>query len=380
MTTETSTTSWFSRLTSSLGGILLGFVLVSIGVGLLWWNEGRAVQRTKSLNEGAGIVRSIPADSVNPAYEGQLVHLTGEVLSGITIEDPLTGLRYDGVRLVRDVEMFQWIENRETETRTTLGGGEEKTTTYSYSREWRENEVASERFKERGGHENPPMPFDSDQFYSEGSKVGAFEATTKILNALPASDHPSLENLELQSLAGETVHVEGGAIFVGDNPSSPEVGDIRVTYQGAKPGVVSVVAMQVGNSFRPYSAQQGGKIFLTQIGSVGADEMFATAQKGNRILTWILRGIGMVLLFSGFSIILKPVAVFADVLPLLGSIAGAGISLISFLLALVVGFVTFSTAWLVYRPLLGSGLLAVVIVASFFLVRRLAKSKKMLSQ
>jgi hypothetical protein len=73
---------------------------------------------------------------------------------------------------------------------------------------------------------------------------------------------------------------------------------------------------------------------------------------------------------------LKPLSVFADVIPLLGSVVGAGAGVIAFLLAAAGSLITISIAWIFYRPLLGIGLLALAGVALFFLFKRSRAASK----
>ena len=65
--TVTTHESWFSRMGSAFKGILVGILLLIAWVILLWWNEGRAVLTAEGLTEGAGLVISVPADSIDPA-------------------------------------------------------------------------------------------------------------------------------------------------------------------------------------------------------------------------------------------------------------------------------------------------------------------------
>ena len=68
---ETTTKGWTTRIGESIKGILFGIVLIGLSCMLLFWNEGRAVQTTKSLNEGAGLVVDVgtgePSVPVMPA-------------------------------------------------------------------------------------------------------------------------------------------------------------------------------------------------------------------------------------------------------------------------------------------------------------------------
>ena len=73
--TETTSTSWFSRLGSSFGGIGFGIVLILAGTGLLWWNEGDFVKTRDALNEAQGAAVELPdVNRVDAALNGKLVH------------------------------------------------------------------------------------------------------------------------------------------------------------------------------------------------------------------------------------------------------------------------------------------------------------------
>ena len=69
-----------------------------------------------------------------------------------------------------------------------------------------------------------------------------------------------------------------------------------------------------------------------------AAEVFKAAEDENAMLTWILRGLGFLMIWGGFGAIFKPISVLADVIPLFGDIAESGISIISGLLAAVLSF------------------------------------------
>ena len=113
--TETTTQGWFSRIGGSIKGVLFGILLCIIGIPLLFWNEGRAVKRYKTLKEGAGAVVAVSADKVDSANEGKLVHLSGEATTSETLQDEKYGISANALRLRRSVEMYQWKESTSTE-------------------------------------------------------------------------------------------------------------------------------------------------------------------------------------------------------------------------------------------------------------------------
>ena len=118
----------------------------------------------------------------------------------------------------------------------------------------------------------------------------------------------------------------------------------------------------------------GGTIELVATGVRSAESMFEAAHAENTALTWGLRVLGFVLMFIGIGLVLRPLSVLADVLPILGKIVGSGTSLIAGLVAAVLSLLTISIAWLFYRPLLGITLLVVAAGLTYLLRTKLQGS------
>ncbi len=184
-TTETTVESWGSRLGSSLKGVLFGFLLVFASVALLFWNEGRTVNRAKALNEGASAVITVDAAKVDPQNDGKLVHVSGEVATADVLEDLKFGVSVNAIRLVRKVESYQWKENEESTTKRGSGGSQETTTTYTYQKVWSPDLIDSTGFKEAAGHENPATrPVDGAEFVASNVSLGAFRLSADLISRL----------------------------------------------------------------------------------------------------------------------------------------------------------------------------------------------------
>jgi hypothetical protein len=76
--TEVTEKSWGSRIMDSIKGVAIGALLFIASFPVLWMNEGCAVRTARGLEEGAGNVISVSADTVETANNGKLVHLSGE--------------------------------------------------------------------------------------------------------------------------------------------------------------------------------------------------------------------------------------------------------------------------------------------------------------
>ena len=391
--TEVQTESYFSRLGNSFKGIGGGLLLFLIAFPLLFWNEGRAVKRAKALETGAGAVVSVQADKVDPANEGKLVHVTAKADTKDVLTDPLFKISSTAIRLERRVEMYQWKQNESSKTEKQLGGGTKKTTVYTYEKVWSDKPVNSAYFKE-AGHENPGFPFESEKLRANHVTLGDFllndslvdrlgdsrklpvPADYKLPATLSGKSDAAYVHVSRKSSAPSQVSQEQPADNAGDAAlTEPAIGDLRISWYAVVPHEVSIVARQTGKTFSAYPV--GSESILLIADSVqSAEAMFQSAQSANSAMTWFLRIAGLVMMYVGLSCVLRPLSVLMDVIPFLGDLIGAGISLISFLIALPCTLVTIAVAWIYYRPLLGIGLLVVAAALIVFLFRKKAESHK----
>jgi hypothetical protein len=384
MSTVVTEESWFSRIGGAFKGILVGLLLSVISVPLLFWNEGRAVKTAKGLKEGAGAVVALDSDEVSQANDGKFVHITGAANTDETLTDDQFGVQYNGIRLKRDSEMYQWVEKKKSKTKKKLGGGTRTETTYSYEKDWASSLVDSSDFHNKGGHTNPDsMRFPTTTSQASLVRLGGFQLPDSLISQISGAE--PLE-IDADSIAEEireftTVKQEDGAAVAyfrpgGQYDGEPRIGDIRLRFTATPNSTVSVMSQQKGDSFEPYVTQYDTRLNMLSMGDVAPEEMIAAAEAANAQMTWILRAVGSGMMFFGFMMILKPLSVFADVIPLLGSVVGAGAGVIAFLLAAAGSLITISIAWIFYRPLLGIGLLALAGVALFFLFKRSRAASK----
>lgn len=374
--------SWLGRLRSAVFGVVLGLLFIPLSIWLLSWNEGRAVQTARSLTEGAGLVQPVAADRVDPAAEGRLVHVAGPLAVTGRVRDPDFGIEAPAgtIRLQRAVEMYQWRETSRSETHTRTGGGQETVTTTTYERVWSSTAIDSSRFRVADGHQNPPMRYAPRHFIVEGATVGAFRLGDSQLASVGASEPLPMAGAPASSGGKGAAPASGpqvvdGRIFVGADPLAPQIGDTRITFTIARPQTVSIVARQVGNGFEPYQTQAGDAIQMVEDGVRPAAAMFQAAQDQNVFLTWMVRFGGSLLMFFGWLMILRPIGVAADVLPILGTLVRAGTSLVGLALTAIVAPLTIAIAWFWVRPLLAAIVFAGGAAATYLIVR-LARGRR----
>lgn len=368
--TEVSSESWFSRIGGAIKGVLFGLLLFIIAFPVLFWNEGRSVKTYKTLKEGGGAVVTVASESVDPANVGKLIHVTGKADMSATLTDPVFGVSAKALKLSRNVEMYQWEEKTEKKTKDKLGGGTETVTTYIYNKGWSGKLINSSSFKKSTEHQNPgAMPYESAQQVAQEITLGAFVLSSSLVSKINNYEpFPVGGNTAIPETLKSKIKLSGSGFYVGADPASPQIGDTRIMFKVANPTEVSVIAKQNGKTFVPYATKAGGTIELLQTGVRTASEMIQKAQSENTMLTWILRLVGFVLMLAGLAMVLKPLSVVADVVPILGSIVGAGMGFIAFLISVVLSLTTIAIAWIVYRPLLG-GILIVVAVSLVVVIK-----------
>ena len=376
-----STQSWFSRIADSIKGMLFGGLLAIVAVVVLFWNEGRAVNRAQALTEGAGAVVAASAERVDPANDGKLVHLSGLATTTETLADGEFGVATNVLKLRRTAEMYQWKETKSESKDKNLGGSETTKTTYSYAKQWSESLIDSAQFKQREGHTNPAaMPYSARKLTAEKITLGGFTLSSSLAAMIDNFTELPVEQTEaLPPPVKAKAKLQDRRIFLGADPASPQIGDQRIGFQIARPAVVSLVARQVKGTFEPYTTKNDGKIELLQVGEFSAAVMFKQAESQNAWLTWAPRLGGFIAMWIGFMLIAKPLAVLGDLVPFIGTVIEFGMGLITMLFAGVISLVTVAVAWIVYRPVLGVALL-VAAIALPFLVKRMRSGAKPAAQ
>lgn len=381
--TETEYESFGDRLQGACAGICIGIILFFASFPLLFWNETRAVERYDALNEAEAQVMSISGMDIDPANEGQLLHFTTNVTNGGgTLIDPIFGIQSEGLKLQRHAEMYQWVEKKRSKKVNKVGGGKTTRTTYTYEKEWVDYVVDSQYFKQ-GNHTNPSyMEFESETVIADPIMIGAYELPQELVGRVDRYSEMDvdIENITDESIRGRARKTPDGFYFKTANSSSTwQVGDQRVQFSETPELVFTVVGVQNGNTLAAFVSEtgEGGDVLLFKEGNYSATAMFDEAEAENAFLTWILRFVGFILMTLGIYLVFRPIEVFADVIPCVGSIVGCGIIFMAVVIAAILSAITISVAWLVAHPEIGAivlGSTLAVIGCCAFGVKQLRKN------
>ena len=378
---ETSSTGWFSRIRESIKGIVIGLILFVVSFPVLWFNEGNSAETVAGLKQLAMEAVTVESNSVNPAFEGKPVHMIGRAETEELIRDGRFGVTANAIKLIREVTMYQWKENQETEKQKKLGGGEEKITTYSYEQVWSAEPINSSEFNDKGRaeHENPPMPYRSETTQAKDVSLGAFKLSPFLVVQMNDQDPFALDAEQRGKLPADmrtTVKDDGPGYYKGDS-GNPQIGDIRINFQVVKPDTVSIIAAQIGSTFEKYLAKNGKSFGLLEMGERNKESVVQVARDKNTTRTWMVRFGGWLAMFVGLTMLFKPLSVLGDVVPIVGDIVGVGTGILSAIISAALSLMTIAVAWIVYRPLIGIPLAVVAVGFIVFAVMKIGKQRKL---
>ncbi len=373
LSTLVNTVSVFARIKQALAGLIVGPIFVAAACYGLFWNEGRAVAVTKSLKEGARNVIEVPSSRVEPANDGKLIYVTGDITTDQVPRDDVFGISAPGIRMKRIVETFAWVET--SHTKSNSNGRR-----YSYNKEWTTGLQSTSTFHDKSGHENPPRQLAGAAFWNvDDATLGAFRLEPGQVGRFGVESRvqlrPGQEKLAAQNIpTSKPFSIVDGRIYIGI-PGKEKIGDTRISYVTGAEGPGSIVATQVGDGFQPYEAANGKRVYLTAVGTKPATEMFAAAQRENMKITFALRGMGLVFLWVGFSVFLG----LFRLIPIGRGLIDFGINFVAGVGAALVGALSIGFGWVRYRPVLGIAILSVgVLVAALIFVtgkRRLGRTR-----
>ncbi|MBR1872603.1 MAG: TMEM43 family protein [Bacteroidales bacterium] len=377
--TVTTKTSYGSRLKNSIGGVGMGLLLFVAGTVLLFWNEGRTVKTAKMLKEAEKVCVEMPdISAVNPEFSGQVVHATGLADTEEILSDPRFGVNVNAIKLIRNVEYYQVVESSKSTTKDKLGGGQETTTEYSYDFAWTDEPVDSKEFADPSERNDNHviMTLEDLSLVSDKVTFGAYRLPgilTGQMNdevSLPVESDTAAVKASLNLPKDCNVFISGSTVYIGKNPSNPNIGDLRITFSKVGKGQVSIIAKVVGDTFEAFTAKNGYSMATLSMGTHSSEEMFSAKREGNKTTAWILRLLGFLLIFIGLKMVVSIIETLFKVLPFLANIVGMGVNIAMFILALAWTLIVIAIGWIFYRPVLGILLLAAAVALIWFAANR----------
>ena len=332
---------YFKRLMESFGKVVLGIVLFIGSFAVLYMNEGRV-----DMSEVAVNAVEASAETVSAELDDQFVYVTGTVSTDEQVGDYLFLNEGDYLAVQRTVEMYAWVETSSEETETNLGGSETTTTTYYYNEEWVENVEDSNDFDD-SSYYNPSKTYESEGFTVSSAKIGAYDVNFDGLE-LPkfkklSLDEEMLDLSEVGKLQQNYVYIPYVEDYMGTaqgSLSSPDIGDIRISYTVLDNNSDGTIFGKInGSNLETYYDADTEKS-LYRFFDGGRDQALAILHGEFKMMLWMMRLLGFVMMWVGLASIFGPISVLLDVVPVFGALSRSVVGFITFLVALVLSIIT----------------------------------------
>lgn len=350
-----------------------GAIIFVLALCLLVWNEGNVVAKHRSIDEGKSHTISLGSKMINeidPKRDGSLVHMTGDAVAVQSARDNELGVTpSQALRLARHVEIYQWIEgvgspSENIEENTGVSSG------FTYTQGWQTMLHQSDDFEVPEGHENPTeMLFTSEQFVATPIQLGAYTLSDNdaIVQKLSWFED-MVEGIRIDQIPDETIRNRmqmygSNGLYYGDDPSSPQVGDLRITYQVVpSPETISIIAEQIGNTLATFQTSRSGySILLLERGSVSTAEMYENAHMTDIGRAWMTRIIGSLVVYVALLIMAQPLKAVGDWIPLVNDLFGSATPCVLLPIAPMLELGVIAIVWIPYQPLLALIMLAIVV-------------------
>ena len=350
--TVVETKGFGTKMKNAFGGIIGGILMFIGGIGLLIYNERQNTINIKDVAELRENVEEVESDKVNNDDNDKLVVTSNKLdFEEEKLIDETFKVSAISPLLVRTVEVYEWVEDKEED---------EDSTRYTYEKKWKDELVKSSDFHEKDGHENPTsLAYETKSTESKVLKVGAYNLNSVYRKYLEAKT--DISDLSEATLP-DNYKVNGKYITNSKDLDKPEVGDIRISFAYANYDVVTVLGKINKDTIDEYITKKKSKISYFIDGKHDSKYVIDEIEKSNNIWKWVLRLIGTLLIIFGIYAFFGPITTLANYIPILGGLVGGALFLASLLLGLAISLLVIAISWIIFRPLLGIALLAVVIV------------------
>ena len=204
-----------------------------------------------------------------------------------------------------------------------------------------------------------PAPALTDSTLAVNDSIKAINDSIKAVNDSIKAVTDSLMAVAENKKDLEYVHQAGNMIYFGRVPGSPEVGDVRVTFEKVVPVKVTLMAVVDGDTFKGYKAKNGETYQTLVVGKKSGEELLQSAESSNNVMKWLLRLLGVILVISGLKGIFGFIETILKVVPFVANIVGWGVGVVCTVVGIVWSLIVIAVAWLFYRPVLSICLIAV---------------------
>ena len=234
--------------------LLGGSMLLLAALAMLSSNESHVLGYRAAAMRHGGVVRNATHSGPTAANNGEMVLVAGTPTIVKPATDRQFGIQADVPLLWRVTDMFQW---RQIEYAGST----------SYELEWVDHPVDSSVFEDSRDHRNPSqMPFGNARYLAGEVRMDGFLLSSSIVLAMPGREDVTPDFSRLRPNLAASFRPVDGHLLTSQDPASPQLGDVRVSWKGAPVQPVTVIAQNRNGTLVPADGVQDGPGFQLQVG------------------------------------------------------------------------------------------------------------------
>ncbi len=261
------------------GWKIVGATLILAGVALAAVGANDVLQYETSLAAHGGVVVDL-GTAAQPAADqhGRMLRVVGKPVVVDPPRDAPFNLKSDTPLLTRHVEMFQW---REVNISNRL----------HYELDWVDHLVDSNRFKQPHGHANPAaLPLQGREFAAGRIRIGGFSLGPTLQRALPGLVKVPPDTRALAANLAVSFGQHGDYLQTSVRPTSPQLGDLRVSWTAVPLQQITLVARADGDVLRTAVDAPDAQGYQMAVGNVSLFDLFPDLplQPHATALKWVL--------------------------------------------------------------------------------------------
>ena len=299
--------------------IIYGLISLAFlgGVVILWWGEDQTSRYYRFLDFAQNKYNTITnISNVYQSNDGELVYLTGHAHAETKLEDPLFNIKVEGFKLSRKVRYYQLVEYKtKKKDKDSNGSTYSSHYEYSYRKQWTSSPKASYKFYNhnyRNKAKAPIVILKELNLISKDATIGAYSIPEWLIESIKDSQ-PIKPNLSMEqksdlckklNISCSLIKQTDSGFYIGDDPESPELGDVSITLSYTPISEVSILAQQKGNSFERYNSNKSlnsddpdnvnlGEIM---IGTVEPEKIFSETSDNVTGGSFVTRIVGAILI------------------------------------------------------------------------------------
>lgn len=345
---EVETTSFFSRIMNSIGGVFIGLLLIPVSFSVLGYSSCRE-RASEALQDAVPFEQTVA---------GKATYATGKILANPIGDAPFVKPG-PYLTLSRSVQIFAWKQTSEKDGDKTI---------YDCTTQWTSSPETNIGSKKGCRGKYNPGKRTRENNNRAAIRLNASAKTFSVGSEVDFYGMPSAD-ISGNNVSGLT-EADGYYYLTSQCANSAKVGCERISYSGTgydPQGEYTVIGTAQTGRFQPYVSKKDNKYLA--LGAGGFSDTLESIRSAD--LTWTigLFVLSVALLGGGLSMIVGPLLSLIEYIPFIGGFGAGLIRVIFFIVAAVVMAITyvFLRYWYIVLILF---LILVAVVAYIAMSRR----------